>query len=322
MNRDQKIDEAIEILESVGMPKEQLNERSALCLLALLNVGPENEWSEAEDGLIEITPIMDWSKEKYGKVYAPNSRETFRQFTMHQFIDGGIALYNPDKPERPVNSPNAVYQVRNEFLELVRTYGTHEWQSFLDGFLAVNTTLVEKNARSRDQIMVPVTISDELTLKLSSGEHSLLIKAIIEEFGPRFAPGSKLLYVGDTGNKFGHYDHEQLAELGVVLDNHGKMPDVVLYNEDKQWLLLIESVTSHGPIDGKRYRELEELFKNATPDMVYVTALPSRSYLARFLPVIAWETEVWVSDSPSHMIHFNGDKFVGPYVKKQLKQNV
>ncbi|MFS2517149.1 MULTISPECIES: BsuBI/PstI family type II restriction endonuclease [Parabacteroides] len=27
---------------------------------------------------------------------------------------------------------------------------------------------------------------------------------------------------------------------------------------------------------------------------------------------IAWETEVWIAENPGHMIHFNGDRFIGP----------
>lgn len=314
MNPQTHIDEAIEIIRAVGMPRAQLNERSALCLLALLDISANDAWSAAQAPLMGITPIMDWIREKYGKNYAPNTRETFRRQSMHQFVEAGIALYNPDNPERPVNSPKAVYQVRPEFLGLVKQFNTESWEAALAAYLDQNQTLLEKYARSREQVLVPVSISEDLQLKLSSGAHSLLIKAIIEDFGARFAPRSKLLYVGDTGNKFGHFDKEHLAKLGIKLDNHGKMPDVVLYRDDTNWLYLIESVTSHGPIDGKRYGELKELFSNSSVDLVYVTALPSRSYLAKFLPVIAWETEVWVSDSPSHLIHFNGDKFMGPHL--------
>lgn len=313
MNQQTRINDAIQILRAVGMPRAQLNERSGLCLLALLDVGSDTNWGAAQAPLMGITPIMDWSREHYGKDYAPNTRETFRRQSMHQFVEAGIALYNPDNPERPVNSPKAVYQVRPEFLTLAKQFGTDSWDADLEEYLAQNQTLMEKYARTREQVMVPVTVSEELELKLSSGEHSLLIKAIIEDFGPRFAPGSKLLYVGDTGSKFGYFDEESFTKLGVKLDNHGKMPDVVLYREDKNWLYLIESVTSHGPVDGKRYGELDALFGDSSADLVYVTALPSRSYLTRFLPVIAWETEVWVSDSPSHLIHFNGDKFMGPH---------
>jgi len=106
-----QITAALTVLTDLGMPRAQLNERSALCLLALLNVTPGMAWSEAESPLMGITPIMDWVKEHYEKKYAPNTRETFRRQTMHQFVQAGIALYNPDDPSRPVNSPHAVYQI-------------------------------------------------------------------------------------------------------------------------------------------------------------------------------------------------------------------
>lgn len=313
MSVQSKINEAIDILRQVGLPKAQQNDRSAVCLLALLDSGPFDAWSEAKSPLMGITPIMDWSKVKYEKEYAPNTRETFRRQSMHQFVEAGIAVYNPDDPTRPVNSPKAVYQAEGEFLELVRSYGSEKWAAKVKGYLAKNTGLVEKYAKSREQVKIPVTIKEDLVLKLSSGKHSELIKDIIEEFAPRFVPGSKLVYVGDTGSKFGFFDENLMESLGVLLDNHGKMPDVVLYYKEKNWLTLVESVTSHGPIDNKRFGELESLFRDSKAELVYITALPSRVLLSRFLPEIAWETEVWVSEAPSHLIHFNGDKFLGPY---------
>ncbi len=149
--------------------------------------------------------------------------------------------------------------------------------------------------------------------KFSRAEHSELIRAIVEDFGPRFAPGSVLVYAGDTGEKWGYFDAVLLAELGVKVDTHGKMPDVVLHFVEKNWLLLIESVTSHGPVDGKRHAELTKLFAGSKAGLVYVTAFPNRSFMSRYLGEIAWETEVWVADAPSHLIHFNGERFLGPY---------
>ncbi len=150
-------------------------------------------------------------------------------------------------------------------------------------------------------------------IALSPGEHSELIRAIIEEFGPRFAPGSTLVYAGDTGDKWGYFDAALLAKLGVEIDAHGKMPDVVLHYVERNWLLLVESVTSHGPVDGKRHAELTKLFAGATAGLVYVTAFPNRAVMARYLGEIAWETEVWIAETPSHLIHFNGERFLGPY---------
>ena len=104
-----------------------------------------------------------------------------------------------------------------------------------------------------------------------------------------------LIYAGDMGEKFGYFDAVLLSKLGVAVDTHGKMPDVLLYYPERNWLLLIESVTSHGPVDAKRHAELSRQFANATAGPVYVTAFPNRTIMSRYLGKIAWETEVWVA---------------------------
>ncbi|MDD1617832.1 MAG: BsuBI/PstI restriction endonuclease, C-terminal, partial [Methylococcaceae bacterium NSP1-2] len=240
-------------------------------------------------------------------------RETFRRQTMHQFVDAGIALYNPDKPDRPVNSPKAVYQVAPTVLILLRSFSTPEWHDNLMTYLSLSQTLAAKYAMEREQNRIPVQIARGKEITLSPGEHSELIRAILEDFAPRFAPNSVLVYVGDTGDKWGYFDAVLLRKLGVDLDSHGKMPDVVLHFVERNWLLLVESVTSHGPVDGKRHAELTKLFSGSTAGLVYVTAFPSRAIMGRYLSEIAWETEVWVADAPSHLIHFNGVRFLGPY---------
>ena len=312
-DKNNHIEAAQQIIISLGLPRAQQNERSALCLLALLNLTPGKAWAEAENPLVGITPIMDWARDHYGKAYAPNTRETFRRQSMHQFCDAGVALYNPDKPDRPVNSPKAVYQIEPAALVLLRTFDSPAWHDSLAAYLAERETLVSRYAQEREQNRIPVEITLGQQITLSPGEHSELIRAIIEGFAPRFAPGSVLVYVGDTGDKWGYFDAALLTGLGVDVDSHGKMPDVVLHYTEKNWLLLVESVTSHGPVDGKRHAELAKLFAGSTAGLVYVTAFPNRTIMARYLPEIAWETEVWVADAPSHLIHFNGERFLGPH---------
>lgn len=312
-NGSAHIEAAKQILVSPGLPKAQQNERSALCLLALLNLTSGKPWSKAENPLMGITPIMDWIRDHHGKAYAPNTRETIRRQTMHQFVDAGITIYNPDQSDRPVNSPKAVYQIESAALKLLRSFDTPEWERNLTTYLAGRETLAARYAREREQNLVPVQIAQGKTISLSPGEHSELIRAIIEDFAPRFAPGSILVYAGDTGEKWGYFNAPLLLKLGVEVDSHGKMPDVVLYHAEKNWLLLVESVTSHGPVDGKRHAELAQLFAEAKAGLVYVTAFPNRAVMARYLSEIAWETEVWVADAPSHLIHFDGERFLGPY---------
>lgn len=307
------INDAIDILLTLGMPRAQQNERSALCLLALLNLNPGKGWHQSENPLMGITPIMEWTRKHYNKEYAPNTRETVRRQTMHQFVDAGIALYNPDKPDRPVNSPKTVYQIEDNILNLLKSFKTNSWHDNLTAYLSERETLAAKYAMAREQNKVAVKIAKRKEISLSPGEHSELIRDIIEKFGPRFVPGGVLVYAGDTGKKWGYLDAPLLAKLGIHLDSHGKMPDVILYCKTRNWLLLIESVTTHGPVDGKRHAELSQLFSNSTAGLVYVTAFPNRSLMGRYLGEIAWETEVWVADSPSHLIHFNGERFLGPY---------
>ena len=305
-----KIKNAMQILIDLGVPKGQQNERTALCLLALLDIKPRTKWADAGSPLVGITPMMQFAKANYDKNYAPNTRETFRRQSMHQLVEAGIALYNPDKPDRPVNSPHAVYQISAAALFLVKQYGTDTYQLSLDKFRSETGSLAEKYQQERKMQMIPVQIHKNENITLSPGKHSQLIKEIIEEFAPRFLSGSTLLYVGDTGNKWGYFDEKTFKEIGLSFDEHGKMPDVIFYNPSKKWLVLVESVTSHGPVDSKRQIELKKLFKTCLK-IIYVSAFPNKQIFTRYSQDIAWETEVWISDNPTHMVHFNGDKFIG-----------
>jgi adenine-specific DNA-methyltransferase len=308
-----KIDETITILKHLGLPREQQNDRSALSLLALLDLKPDTDWSEANNPLRGITPMMGFFAQYYGKTYAPNTRETVRRFSVHQFMDAGLVIANPDKPSRPVNSPKAVYQIEENALELLRTYGTREWDKNLKTYLTSIETLQRRYARERDMDRIPVNIASGQTISLSPGGQNVLVKTIIDEFCPRFTPGGQLIYVGDTDEKWAYFDSEALKALGVSIEAHGKIPDVVVYHTAKGWLVLIEAVTSHGPVNPKRRNELKILFKDSMVGLVFVTAFLTRRAMVKYLNDISWETEVWVAESPTHMIHFNGERFLGPY---------
>ena len=153
------VTEALQILIALGMPRGQQNERTAYCLLALLNLTPDKRWADAQAPYIGITPMMEFSLQHYGKEYAPNSRETFRRQSIHQLVDAGIALYNPDDPGRAVNSPKAVYQIEPNALELLRTFGSQQWDANLEAYLSVRKTLAKQYANEREQQLIPVQIA-------------------------------------------------------------------------------------------------------------------------------------------------------------------
>ena len=313
VNTEKKIKEAIDILKALGLPKGQLNDRSGLTLLALLALKPQDKWSDAKSIMIGITPIMDFTKEYYNRNYAPNTRETFRRQTMHQFVQAGFIIENPDCPNRPVNSPKWCYQIREEALTLIRTFQTKNWEKELGIYLSKITTLKEKYNKDRQIKKIPIQIRKDKEITLTPGEHNILIKKIIEDFGPIYTPNGTILYVGDTGEKFDYCDEKAFEELGLRIDPHGKMPDVVIYYKEKDWVVLVEAVTSHGPVDGKRRLELSKLFKEVKSKLIYVTCFLKKSDLAKYVSEISWATEVWVAENPAHLIHFDGERFLGPY---------
>lgn len=309
-----KIDESLDILRTIGVPREQQNDRSALTLLALVDVKPDEEWSVASAPLRTITEMMEYFSANYGTTYAPNTRETVRRQTIHQFWQMGLVAHNPDKPDRPKNSPYYCYQISEPFLRLVRTYASPSWAEELTRFrIEMSDSLKALEGRERLIQKIPVIFPDGSIVSISSGGQNALIKRIVEDFCPRFAQGGEVLYLGDAGDKLTVSQIARFKELGIQLDRHGKSPDVVVYVESKRWLILIEAVTSHGPIDQKRQNELRELFSSESAGLVYVTAFETRQAMTKHLRHISWETEVWIAESPDHLIHFDGERFLGPY---------
>lgn len=308
-----KIEEAQAILKELGLPDAQQNEISGYTLLALCNLKEKDKWSKAFKQSHGVSKgIMAFIAENYGKEYAPNTRETFRRQVLHQLVQAGIADYNPDIPDLPVNSPRAHYAISEIALETVKTFRTRKWKDSATQFKNQIGELKTKYSNDRKMSRVPIKLENGKVLLLSPGKHNLVQAAIVEEFASRFAKGSVLLYLGDTEKKNLHIDKKKLKSIGIPITEHSKLPDVVIYDESKNWLYLIEAVTSHGPMSPKRIVELEEFLVNCKTGKIYVSAFPDFSEFKKHTKNIAWDTEVWIMEFPEHMIHFNGDRFLGP----------
>lgn len=311
--RGVKLREAVEILQALDFGGRQSNEIAAYSLLALLDLKPLQPWCEAAEPLQGITPIIDFVAEAYGVRYAPNTRETIRDEAVKYFVEAGMLIRNPDNPDRPTNSGRTVYQIEPSALELFRSFGTLEWSANLKSYLAVRDRIREELLRERKLTRIPVRLPSGKTVTISPGGQNPLIKSVVEEFCARFVPGGTVVYIGDAEDKFLHLDVEYLQQLGVVIPAPSKMPDLVVHDANRNWLLLVEAVTSAGPVDGMRRKELKELFGDCKAGLVFVTAFSTREVMRSFLTQISWETEVWVAEDPEHLIHFNGERFLGPY---------
>lgn len=301
------LDSAKEILKAIEMPERQQNDTSAYTLLALANIREHNKWSESTANWIRIHDIIRFIYVNYDVQYAENSRETFRKQVIHQFRDAAIIEDNG----KATNSPLYRYRLTEEFLKLIQTYDSPEWDDSLNEFLSEHESLIDIYSSKRELLKRPVMINGE-EFSFSPGPHNELQKQIIEEFGSRFAQGSECLYVGDTAKKDLLINHEKLEELGFAISTHDKMPDVILYCEDKNWIYFIEAVTSTGPMDYKRIGEINQLTENVDAGKIFITAFLDFRTFKKFAAELAWDSEVWIADNPDHLIHFNGDRFLGP----------
>jgi len=302
-----KLEEARTLLTELKVPTKQQSDICCYTLLSMASLTEDNEWSDASNEWIRIHDVISFIKEHYNIEYAENSRETFRKQAMHHFRNAAFIEDNG----KATNSPNYRYRLTDEMIALLRKYGSDKWESAKSEFFSTHENLISQYESKRSILKMPVKINN-LDFTFSPGKHNELQKAIIEEFAPRFAPNSECLYVGDTIEKDMVKNIEKLNELGFEITLHDKMPDVVLYVAEKNWLFFIEAVTSVGPMEPKRIKEIDEMTTNVNCGKIYVTAFPDFKTFKKFSESLAWETEVWISEMPDHMIHLNGDKFIGP----------
>lgn len=288
-------------------PKAQQADICCYVVLAMAGIKPDMSWSETTNEWIRIHDIIQFVNTFYGMSYAENSRETFRKQALHRFRTAALIEDNG----KATNSPNYRYRLTEETVQILKTMQTPAWEVSIKRFLCYHEKLIDMYASKKKMTMMPVNINGR-ELKFSAGKHNELQKAIIEEFAPRFAPNSECLYVGDTIEKDLVKNVENLKELGFEITLHDKMPDVVLYREDKNWIYFVESVTSVGPMDPKRILEITEMTKDVMAGKIFVTAFLDFKTYKKFAEELAWETEVWIAEMPEHMIHLNGDRFMGP----------
>lgn len=294
------------------MPKRQQSDLCALTLLAMAGLKEKDSMRSATGEWIRIHDVISFINTHYPPThYAENSRETIRKQAMHHFRTAAIIEDNGEA----TNSPNYRYRITPEFLPVLRTWnirkdGLHHTKAF-KAFLDNHQQLRDIYASKKRMEKMPIQING-IELSLSPGNHNRLQRAIIEEFAPRFAPGSECLYLGDTTRKDLIKNEKRLAELGFSITLHDKMPDVVLYRPDTDWIYFIEAVDSVGPMSPARIHDISFMTANVLSGKIFVTAFLTFEKYRRFASQLAWETEVWIAESPDHMIHLNGDKFLGP----------
>ena len=311
------MDEALLILAELGIPLHGLSTRRKVkmskAFLAVAGMKPGMKWAEAKsDNRLRSRDIIRWMNEYLGENISSGSYDDIRRKDLLFPVEAGLVQKSAGNDGAATNDGTRAYALSRETAAILREFGTTAWASARNGFLAERGDLAEELKKVRVQLLVPVTIG-AMELRFGPGEHNRLQKAIIESFLPQFGFGSEVLYVGDTEDKLLFLQQGPLADIGFFELSHDKLPDVIAYSKEKNWLYLIEAVHSANPISELRKRILEQLTEACTAELIYVSAFLDRTAFRKFAKDIAWETEVWIAESPHHLIHFNGDKFLGSY---------
>ena len=322
-NIEKLVQEALLILNALGVPIAGLTQRRlnrmAKAFLAVADMRPGTSWTDAKDSAsggghqLRSREIISFMNSHLGEHISPGSYDDIRRKDLALPVEALIVLRSARKPDANTNDGTRGFALNPSAARLVRCFGTANWGPALNEFMLGKPALAQELSRNRQLARTPVTLIGKQELSFSPGKHNQLQKHVIENFLPIFGYGAEVLYVGDTENKFKYSNATRLASLNFFELAHDKLPDVVAYSLAKNWLFLIEAVTTANPINELRLRTLKQLTMQCSADVVYVTAFPDRATYRKFAHEIAWETEVWLADSPEHMIHFNGDKFIGPY---------
>jgi len=310
------INEALDILESVGIPVQTKTERGlerlAVCFLAV--TGITNDWSKAQENTnLKSRDIIRIVNKNFEENISSGSYDDIRRKDLKLLVLADIVINSGVNKGSATNDPTRGYALHPDFKNLIVTYQTKDWGKSLKAFTKERPSLYEILSRKRDLEKIPVNLPDGIHLELSLGEHNILQKAIIEEFLPRFGSDCEVLYIGDTSNKILHIEEIKLKQLSFFELSHNELPDIIAYSRKNNWLYLIEAVHSSGPMSETRVLELKKMLKDCTAELIFVTGFLTRPDFKKWMLVVAWETEVWIADNPDHLVHFNGHKFLGAY---------
>lgn len=297
------IESVRELLQELGFPQSFISDQTALTLLALADRKPRPGLLPGHACLAEgarIHDILEFVRTDFDRKVAENTRESYRKTSLRPLLDAGWVI----RHRLSTNDPNTHYRLNSELARLLDAEQGAERDRLADK-LRITGKKVHRKAGGEGDVIV--RLSADRRFPLSPGSHNELEKAVVETLAPAILAHPSVVYLGDTAPRAGYQDRTLLRRLNLPIDLTESLPDVVIYSTDENRLLVIEAVTSGGPIDATRLEQLRILCRGPAQLAVrieLVTAFQSRKDLRRFVEEIAWGTLVWIAEEPWNLIHF------------------
>ena len=301
------IEEIKNILEKLGFPKKFVTEQTAICIKAMSDKTEREGLLVGHKSLSEgtrIHDILNFARNVIGKQVAENTREAYRKTSLTLLMNYGIVV----RHQLSTNDPNTYYRLHPDFTHLFSEKSIKKRNRILnqlkDQLAKYKKRTVKKHHKTKE---VVVQINDKQTFTLSPGEHNLLEKSVVEIFVHAFLSKPQIVYLGDTAPRRGYQNRTLMRKLNLPIDTATSLPDVILFSEPEQNLVIVEVVTSSGPVNSIRLKQLQKL--TLEPNKLgnrtsYITAFPSRAIFRRFVEEIAWGSSVWIENEPNNIVHF------------------
>ncbi len=312
------LNDAKTILDSIGMPSHLVNPRSVMTLAALAEMYGDKKWRNASEDYHGTHHIVTFINEHYPNKagldktpYAENSRETFRKYNIKPWISAGIL---EPKAGLATNDKDNSYRFTSYFASLIRTYGTEQWEEKLTEYKENHVTYAEYLKQTKNIERDYITEYGDIKISLKKSAHNKLQLNILQYLIPLVCKEKpELLYIGDATDRNLWQKDERLDELGIhVLSQSGNLPDIIVYDESQKRVIFIEAYHSTGPFTIDRVNAIKSLCACAEgTEAAFITAFDSTAKMLKNYKDIAWDTDIWSADEPTHLVHKNGDKFIG-----------
>ena len=312
------LNEARDILVSIGMPPNLTNPRSVMTLAALAEISDNKKWRTASEGYHGTHHIVEYINSHFpnkagldSKPYAENSRETFRKDNIKPWISAGIL---EPKAGLATNDSDNSYRFTSYFAALLRTYGTEQWEENLADYKATHISYAEYLKQTKTVEREYIAEYEGINISLKKSAHNKLQVNILESLIPLICKEKpELLYIGDATNRDLWQKNERLEELGIhIFSQSGNLPDIIVYDRCAKRIIFIEAYHSTGPFTIDRVNDIKALCKcEEGTEAAFITAFDSTAKMLKNYKDVAWDTDMWSADEPTHLVHKNGDKFIG-----------
>lgn len=300
------VDNINDILERLNFPKRHISEQTAICIMALADkterTGLLSGHRSLSDGA-RIHDILNFARDVIKKRVAENTRESYRKTSLAPMMSFGVIVRHQLSPR----DPNTYYRLHPDFARILSESDNKERDKLISGFQAQHK--IKERAVKSELLKgnVLIEIGDKKTFSLSPGAHSLLEKSIVEIFGHAFLRDPQVVYLGDANPKRSYQNRIVMRRLNFPINIALPLPDVILFSAEESRLVIVEAVSTSGPVNSIRLEQLQKFTKGPRKlgyRISYISAFPSRSIFRKFVEEIAWGSSVWIENEPHNIVHF------------------